>query len=106
LYLQLLKKIFVNQGAIRAGSEFIPNSASSNSQFLAWLTENQRLFIAQEYIDGKTYSQILYERLSEKGRPFSETEVRAWLLDMLPVLEYIHEHNIIHRYFWRMSCFP
>ena len=66
-------------------------------KFLALLTESQRLFIAQEYIDGKTYSQILYKRLSEKGRPFSETEVRAWLLDMLPVLEYIHERNIIHR---------
>lgn len=66
-------------------------------QFLAWLTENQRLFIVQEYIDGKTYSQILSERLSGKGKPFSETEVRAWLLDMLPVLEYIHERQIIHR---------
>lgn len=66
-------------------------------QFLAWLTENERLFIVQEYIDGKNYSQILSERLSKKGRPFSETEVRAWLLDMLPVLEYIHDRNIIHR---------
>ncbi|NJM72029.1 MAG: serine/threonine protein kinase [Scytonema sp. RU_4_4] len=66
-------------------------------KFLACLTENQRLFIVQEYIDGKTYSQILSERLSGKGRPFSETEARAWLLDMLPVLEYIHERKIIHR---------
>lgn len=66
-------------------------------KFLAWLTENERLFIVLEYIDGKNYSQILSERLSNKGRPFSETEVRAWLLDMLPVLEYIHEHKIIHR---------
>ncbi|WP_017318000.1 serine/threonine-protein kinase [Mastigocladopsis repens] len=66
-------------------------------KFLAWLTENQRLFIVQEYIDGKNYAQILSERLSVKGKPFSETEVRAWLVDMLPVLEYIHERNIIHR---------
>ncbi|NMG09142.1 serine/threonine-protein kinase [Brasilonema sp. UFV-L1] len=66
-------------------------------KFLAWLTENQRLFIVQEYIDGKTYAQILSERLSRKGKPFSETEARAWLLDMLPVLEYIHERKIIHR---------
>lgn len=66
-------------------------------RFLAWLTDNQRLFIVQEYIDGKTYAQILSERISTKGQPFSETEVRAWLLDMLPVLQYIHESNIIHR---------
>lgn len=66
-------------------------------QFLALLTDNQRVFIIQQYIDGKNYSQILSERLSKKGKPFSETEVRAWLLDMLPVLEYIHDRNIIHR---------
>ncbi|WP_246275559.1 serine/threonine-protein kinase, partial [Brasilonema bromeliae] len=66
-------------------------------KFLAWLTENERLFIVLEYIDGKNYSEILSERLSNKGRPFSETEVRAWLLDMLPVLEYIHDRKIIHR---------
>jgi serine/threonine-protein kinase len=66
-------------------------------QFLASLSENQRLFIVQEYIDGKTYSQILSTRLQGKGKPFCEAEVRAWLLDLLPVLEYIHERKIIHR---------
>ncbi|MBO3458229.1 serine/threonine protein kinase [Aetokthonos hydrillicola Thurmond2011] len=66
-------------------------------KFLAWLTEEQRLFIVQEYIDGQTYWQILNHRLSQQGRPFSEAEVRAWLIDMLPVLEYIHGCKIIHR---------
>ncbi len=66
-------------------------------QFLALLTHDQQLFIVQEYIDGKTYLQVLDERLSTTGKPFSEAEVRTWLLDMLPVLEYIHGCNIIHR---------
>ncbi|AFY58431.1 serine/threonine protein kinase [Rivularia sp. PCC 7116] len=66
-------------------------------QFLALLTHDEKLFIVQEYIDGKTYLQILDERLSTTGKPFSEAEVREWLLDMLPVLEYIHGCNIIHR---------
>ncbi|MEO1431332.1 MAG: serine/threonine-protein kinase [Cyanobacteria bacterium J06633_8] len=66
-------------------------------QFLALLTDDEKLFIVQEYIDGKTYLQILDERLSTTGKPFSEREVREWLLDMLPVLEYIHGCNIIHR---------
>jgi serine/threonine-protein kinase len=66
-------------------------------QFLALLTQNQQLFIVQEYIDGKTYLQILDDRLSTTGKPFSEMEVREWLLNMLPVLEYIHGSNIIHR---------
>ena len=66
-------------------------------QFLALLTHEEQLFIVQEYIDGKNYLQILEERLSTKGKPFPEMEVREWLLDMLPVLEYIHGSNIIHR---------
>jgi len=64
---------------------------------LALLTHEEQLFIVQEYIDGKNYLQILDERLSTTGKAFSEAEVRAWLLDMLPVLEYIHSRNIIHR---------
>ncbi|MGD1912740.1 MAG: protein kinase [Rivularia sp. (in: cyanobacteria)] len=66
-------------------------------QFLALLTHEEKLFIVQQYIDGKTYLQILDDRLSTTGKPFSEMEVRKWLLDMLPVLEYIHGWNIIHR---------
>ncbi|MEC4814356.1 MAG: serine/threonine-protein kinase [Scytonema sp. PMC 1069.18] len=66
-------------------------------RFLAWMTSEERLFIVQEYIDGKTYSQLLYERLSSRGEPFSESEVIQWLLDLLPVLDHIHQQNIIHR---------
>ncbi|WP_017654185.1 serine/threonine protein kinase [Fortiea contorta] len=61
-------------------------------KFLAWFTDNQRIFIVQEYIDGKTYADILSER-----QPFSEIEVRTWLLDILPVLQYLHDRQIIHR---------
>lgn len=66
-------------------------------QFLALFTQNEQLFIVQEYINGKTYLQILGDRLSATGKPFSEMEVRQWLLDMLAILEYIHGCNIIHR---------
>jgi serine/threonine-protein kinase len=66
-------------------------------KFLAWFTDNQRIFIVQEYIDGKTYSEILSDRIAQKGEPFSEIEVRTWLMDVLPVLEYLHERKIIHR---------
>ena len=51
----------------------------------------------QEYIDGKTYSQLLQERLSHQNQPFSEAEVIHWLMDLLPVLDYLHTQKIIHR---------
>lgn len=66
-------------------------------KFLAWLTDKQRLFIVQEYIEGNTYAQLLRDRLSKEGKSFSEAEVIQWLLDLLPVLEYLHQRNIIHR---------
>ncbi|KAB8331431.1 serine/threonine protein kinase [Scytonema tolypothrichoides VB-61278] len=66
-------------------------------KFLAWLTEKQRIFIVEEYIEGDSYSRLLGDRLSIQKKPFSEAEVIQWLLELLPVLEYIHKHNIIHR---------
>lgn len=66
-------------------------------KFLAWLTEKQRLFIVQEYIEGNTYSQLLRDRLSRERKPFSQAEVSAWLSDLLLILDYLHQRNIIHR---------
>lgn len=66
-------------------------------RFFAWLMEDEKLFIVQEYIHGNNYSDILSQRLSQQGQSFSEAEVAAWLTDMLPVLQFIHERRIIHR---------
>lgn len=66
-------------------------------KFDACFEENGRLFLVQEYIKGKTYSALLRERIAEQAKPFSEAEVIQWLKDILPVLDYIHQHNIIHR---------
>lgn len=65
-------------------------------KFLAGFTQEQRLFIVQEYIDGVTYSQLLKER-KRAGQTFSEIEVKRWLIHMLQVLEYLHDLNIVHR---------
>ncbi|MGJ3254682.1 MAG: protein kinase domain-containing protein [Elainellaceae cyanobacterium] len=65
-------------------------------KFLAWFTDSGRLFIVQEYINGKTYSSLLKER-KQKGRLFSEAEVVLWLKNLLPVLDYLHTLNIVHR---------
>ncbi|MEH1970061.1 MULTISPECIES: protein kinase domain-containing protein [unclassified Nostoc] len=65
-------------------------------KFLACFEGDGRLFLVQEYVDGKTYSRLLGE-LQRQGRNFSEDEVIQWLKNLLPVLEYVHQHNIIHR---------
>ncbi|MBF2065709.1 MAG: serine/threonine protein kinase [Calothrix sp. C42_A2020_038] len=65
-------------------------------RFLACFEGEGRLFLVQEYVDGKTYSALLRER-QQQGEVFTESEVIEWLNKLLPVLVYVHEHNIIHR---------
>ncbi len=65
-------------------------------KFLASFEENGRLFLVQEYVNGKTYSTLLRER-QQQGQGFSEAEVTNWLRNLLSVLDYIHGHHIIHR---------
>ncbi len=48
--------------------------------------------ILQGYIDGPTLAQKL-----EIEGPFTENWVRGFLQDLLPVLDFIHVHNLIHR---------
>jgi serine/threonine-protein kinase len=65
-------------------------------KFLAWFTHAAGLFLVQEYIDGRTYSSLLWER-QQRGELYSEPEVTQWLKDLLPVLTYLHECKIVHR---------
>lgn len=65
-------------------------------KFQACFEDKGRMFLVQEYIEGKTYSALLKERY-QQGKAFHETEVMQWLKNLLPVLDYIHQHNIIHR---------
>ncbi|WP_337886335.1 serine/threonine-protein kinase [Fischerella thermalis] len=54
------------------------------------------LFLVQDYVEGQTYRSLLNERL-QKGLRFTESEVIQLLLQILPVLEYIHSLGVIHR---------
>jgi len=53
------------------------------------------LFLVQDYESGQTYRALLNARKLEEMR-FSQVEVRQLLLQILPVLEYIHSMGVIH----------
>ncbi len=59
---------------------------------LAFFEEETRLYLVQEYIDG----QNLWQEMEENGA-FSEEQIRQVLLQLLPVLKFVHDHHIIHR---------
>lgn len=59
---------------------------------LAYFEQNEYLYLVQQYIEGQT----LYQELSRRGA-FSEAQIREILLALLPVLQFIHEHQVIHR---------
>ena len=65
-------------------------------QFRATFEQDQRLFLVQDYVAGKTYRDLLHQHRSE-GTFFSEAEARQFLQQMLPVLAHIHAKGIIHR---------
>lgn len=61
-------------------------------QLLAYIEENNEFFLVQEYIEGKT----IFKELKEKGK-YSEKEVLILLEEIISILVFIQEYNLIHR---------
>ncbi|MBD2185253.1 SUMF1/EgtB/PvdO family nonheme iron enzyme [Planktothrix sp. FACHB-1355] len=59
---------------------------------LAFFEQDNRFYLVQEFIDG----QDLLKELQQRGK-FSEQQVRQLLNELLSVLEFIHNQNVIHR---------
>ncbi len=65
-------------------------------RFWATFEERDRLFLVQDFIPGHTYETLLNERLAQK-QTFTEAEVWRFLLQVLPVLGYLHGQGVIHQ---------
>lgn len=61
-------------------------------ELLAHFEQDNHLYIVQEFIDG----QNLAEELVEKGA-FKESQIKSLLIDLLPLLKFIHTGQVIHR---------
>jgi serine/threonine-protein kinase len=61
-------------------------------RLLDYFETNQEFFLVQEFINGKTLQQEV-----KKGGPFSEAGVRQFLSEALPLVQYVHDNQIIHR---------
>ncbi|MBE9174766.1 SUMF1/EgtB/PvdO family nonheme iron enzyme [Synechocystis salina LEGE 06155] len=57
-----------------------------------FIADDQRQYLVQEYVEGENLAQ----ELANKG-VFNEEKIRALLMDLLPVLDFIHSRQVIHR---------
>ncbi|ACC81195.1 bifunctional serine/threonine-protein kinase/formylglycine-generating enzyme family protein [Nostoc punctiforme] len=60
-------------------------------RLLAYFEQGASLYLVQEFIQGKTLLQEVQQQI------YGEKQVWELLADLLPVLEFIHTHNVIHR---------
>jgi len=68
--------------------------------FRARFDDQERLFLVQDYVEGRSYRELLEARIRvPTANPpyFSETEIRLLFAQILPVLRYIHGAGVIHR---------
>ncbi|NMG10321.1 serine/threonine-protein kinase [Brasilonema sp. UFV-L1] len=59
---------------------------------LAYFEQDNYLYLVQQFIDG----QNLFMELQQKKK-YNPSEIKEILLDLLPVLKFIHEQGVIHR---------
>ncbi|MBG1266109.1 serine/threonine protein kinase [Nostoc sp. WHI] len=61
-------------------------------KLFAYFQENQEFYLIQEFIDGHDLKREI-----NPSKPWSEVQVKQLLQEILEVLEYVHENNVIHR---------
>lgn len=61
-------------------------------QLLAFFEEDREFFLVQEFIDGTAFSDELLS-----AEPFSEAAALEFLADVLSILVFIHDQQVIHR---------
>jgi serine/threonine-protein kinase len=61
-------------------------------RLLDYFETEQQFYLVQEYVKGSTLKQ----EVKQSGR-FNESDVKNFLLEILPVVQYIHSQGVIHR---------
>ncbi|BAY86829.1 serine/threonine kinase [Calothrix parasitica NIES-267] len=86
---QLVRERF---GREAATLEELGDNSPQIPTLYAYFSDNGQFYLVQEYIQGKTLTQVV----EEQGL-MDENSVKQILISILPVLEYVHSKGIVHR---------
>jgi tetratricopeptide (TPR) repeat protein len=59
---------------------------------LAYFKDNNYMYLVQQFIEGED----LLKQLEQQGQ-YSEAQIKQLLLELLPVLQFVHDRDVIHR---------
>jgi serine/threonine-protein kinase len=86
---QLVQDRFQREAAIL---EELGDGSNQIPELYAYFIENGQFYLVQEYIEGYTLTQIV----QQQGL-MSETSVKDILINILPILNYVHSKHMVHR---------
>jgi serine/threonine protein kinase, bacterial len=86
---QMIQQRFEREAATL---EFLGEGSEQIPKLYAYFSEQGQFYLVQEWIQGQTLTDVV----NAKGS-LNEGEVRAILLSLLSVLDYVHSKGIIHR---------
>lgn len=86
---QLVQERFQREAALL---EELGDSHGQIPRLYAYFAEEGEFYLVEEWVEGDTLTQKLH-----KERLFSEASVREILANLLPVIDYIHQRQIVHR---------
>jgi serine/threonine-protein kinase len=86
---QLVRERFAREAAIL---EELGEGNSQIPRLYAYFSEGEQFYLVQEWVEGVTLSEKL-----ETSGVMSEGSVKALLVSILPVLEFVHSKRIVHR---------
>ncbi|MGL4883150.1 MAG: protein kinase domain-containing protein, partial [Waterburya sp.] len=87
--LETARRLFNNEAKVL----YKLNDHPQIPRLLAHLEKNEEFFLVQEYIEGKDLSQT--EIIP--GNRWSEFKVKGFLIEVLEILAFVHQNNVIHR---------
>ncbi|MBD1896281.1 IMS domain-containing protein [Coleofasciculus sp. FACHB-129] len=86
---QLIKDRFQREAAIL---EELGEGNYQIPRLYAYFAAGDQFYLVQEWIEGETLAQMVQQQGS-----LSESSVREILVNLLPVLDYVHHKGIVHR---------